>query len=268
MSRFIVSRTENGVSFCLLAQNGRRLATSRTYATLDACKKGIASLIANAPNVPLVDSSAGEYGKNPKFEVVQDGEGFGFLLKSANGKSVIVSSPYATKKACLRAVSMLRKGVLSADVLFLQKEGVVPVTMTAHLAAVGVAVAERKQALPSPPSPLEEPDTLRATESVEEAWLGIHDGVAADAPEEEPIAAPFAASSAAAPKTPAATAVAPKVPAATAAARAAVPRVVRLQPTLGARQAAPKKAAVAPKTSSAASLKSPRTLLNFLLKRK
>ena len=95
MSRFIVSRTENGVSFCLLAQNGRRLVTSRTYATLDACKKGIASLIANAPNVPLVDSSAGEYGKNPKFEVVQDGEGFGFLLKSANGKSVIVSSSYA-----------------------------------------------------------------------------------------------------------------------------------------------------------------------------
>lgn len=130
MGKFIVSRSAAGDRFRLFSDVGHTLAVSRQYATLDACKKGIASLITNAPHVPLVDSTAGEYGPNPKFEIVAAKKGFSFVLKSANGKSIVTSRSYATKKACLRAIAMLRTGVLSWEILFEGREGLVPLTMT------------------------------------------------------------------------------------------------------------------------------------------
>ena len=196
MGRFLISRDEAGVCFCLQAENGRRLATSRTYATLDACKKGIASLIANAPTVPLVDSTAGERAPNPKIEIVAAAAGIGFVLKSANGKSVLTSPAYATKKACLRAVSMLRLGVQNAEVVMVQSAGLVPVVMTAHMAAVGiepVLSAPPKESEPSAPvcpfAAVEACPIPLAPLCEEEEAFALEETALADTASEEPFAA-------------------------------------------------------------------------------
>ena len=70
MGKFIISRTAAGDRFILQTDRGYTLAVSRRYATLDACKKGIVSLIANAPTVPVRDLLSGERGPNPKFEIL------------------------------------------------------------------------------------------------------------------------------------------------------------------------------------------------------
>lgn len=129
MGRFIVSRTAAGDRFTLQTGAGYTLATSRPYATLDACKKGISSLIANAPTVPVVDLTAGERGPNPKFEISGEEGGFFFALKSANGKAVVTSNPYATKKACLRAISMLREAVREHEVVLEQGNNRAPIAV-------------------------------------------------------------------------------------------------------------------------------------------
>lgn len=129
MGRFIISRTAAGDSFTLQSGGSYTLAISRPYATLDACKKGIASLIANAPTVPVVDLTAGERGPNPKFEISGKEGGFFFALKSANGKAVFTSNPYATKKACLRAISMMREAVREYEVVLIQKNDRAPIAV-------------------------------------------------------------------------------------------------------------------------------------------
>ena len=124
MGCFIISRTPSGDRFLLQSDAGRTLVTSRDYATLDACKKGICSLVYYAPMIPIVDASAGECGPNPKFEVTADeGGALYYCMKSANGKSVVQDGPFATKKACLRAISMLRAGVQNAQVFFARPGG-------------------------------------------------------------------------------------------------------------------------------------------------
>lgn len=130
MSRFIIFRDASGVRFHLKADNGRTLAVSKYYATLDACKKGICSLTFYAPIAPLVDTTAGQYGANPKFEITKDESGgYCYALKSANGKSVLACAPMETRKACLRAVAMLRTGVLGAEVVMDTPRQFTPLTV-------------------------------------------------------------------------------------------------------------------------------------------
>lgn len=129
MGRFIVSRNALGVRFLLESDKGRTLAVSKEYATLDAAKKGICSLVYYAPIAPLVDVGAGEHAPNPKFEIFKENDTFAYALKSANGKSVITAAGFATRKACLRAVSMLRTGVLGAEVVFSNPAGLTPLTV-------------------------------------------------------------------------------------------------------------------------------------------
>ena len=133
MGRFILSRDASGVRFLLESDKGRALAVSRRYATLDAAKKGICSLVYYAPIVPLIDTAAGERAPNPKFELLEDENGFGYAMKSANGKVVIAAGGFATRKACLRAIAMLRTGVQGADVLFARPAGYTPLTVGAML---------------------------------------------------------------------------------------------------------------------------------------
>ena len=130
MSSFIISRGALGVRFILKADNGRTLALSKDYATLDACKKGICSLTFYAPIAPVVDATVGEYGANPKFEITNgDKGGYCYALKSANGKSVLSCAPMETRKACLRAVAMLRTGVLDAEVVLDTPRQLMPLTV-------------------------------------------------------------------------------------------------------------------------------------------
>ena len=130
MSLFIISRGALGVRFLLKADNGRTLAVSKYYATLDACKKGICSLNFYAPIAPVVDATVGEYGANPKFEITKgESGGYCYALKSANGKSVLCCAPMETRKACLRAVTMLRTGVMDAEVVMDTPRQLTPLTV-------------------------------------------------------------------------------------------------------------------------------------------
>ncbi len=120
MGNFIITRKGGETFFRLEAENGQLLAASKGYATLDACKKGLVSLVTYAATSPLIDTTTGEKGPNPKFELVCDGDAYIFLLKAPNGKTVITSPPYATHKAALRALSMLRTGATDTDVLLIE----------------------------------------------------------------------------------------------------------------------------------------------------
>lgn len=123
MGRFIVTREAAGYRFTLLSDKGRTLATSPLYTTIDACKKGICSLALYAPAAPLWVATAGEKGENPKIEITGTEGAFCYAVKARNGKSVLRSAPHKTRKACLRAVSMLRKGVKGAMVFLSTEQG-------------------------------------------------------------------------------------------------------------------------------------------------
>ena len=129
MGRFVISRSPSGVRFSLQSENGQLLALSKHYANLDACKKGIASLVIFLPSMPVRDRSAGEGGPNPKCEIITGEKGFSYVVKAPNGKEVLSSPAYATKKACLRAISMLRHAVSDYELLFEKQAGLVPLAM-------------------------------------------------------------------------------------------------------------------------------------------
>lgn len=170
MGKFIISRSLAGDRFLLQSDHGQTLAVSRHYATLDACKKGIASLIVNAPVMPVLDATVGEYGPNPKFEIVAGERGFAFLVKSANGKSVINSPDYATKKACLRAIAMLRRGVCDYEILFHSKEGFTPLTMKAPVGATARPLTQAREiatTVVDAKEPLEQTDLLAEVQDYE-----------------------------------------------------------------------------------------------------
>ncbi len=115
MGRFILTRTEAGVQFTLRSERERVLAVSKDYATLDACKKAVCSLVQCASDAPVVFHGEGSR-PNPKIEVTETVGGFFYEVKAPNGKSVLTAGPFATRKACLRAISMLRAGVQNAAV--------------------------------------------------------------------------------------------------------------------------------------------------------
>ncbi|MBE6690016.1 MAG: DUF1508 domain-containing protein [Ruminococcaceae bacterium] len=117
MAQFIITRDGRGVFFTLRSDKERTLVSSKCYATLDACKKGICSMVFYAPIVPLCDVTAGESGPNPKMELTGGGGAYSYALKAPNGKTVVEGGPYESKKACLRAISMLRSGVQGAPVV-------------------------------------------------------------------------------------------------------------------------------------------------------
>ena len=127
MNRFILTRTEAGVQFTLRSHTDRVLAVSKPYATLDACKKAIRALMQHAPTSPVVE--AGISHSNPKFELAVGDEGCFYELKAPNGKTVLSAGPFATKKACLRALSMLRTGVQDATVWLEQYRTLLPLTI-------------------------------------------------------------------------------------------------------------------------------------------
>ncbi|MBQ9801908.1 MAG: DUF1508 domain-containing protein [Clostridia bacterium] len=195
MGKFIVYRTAAGDRFFLRSDTGHTLAISRHYATLDACKKGIASLIVNAPVIPVLDATVGEYGPNPKFEIVERDPGFAFVMKSANGTSVITSPAYATKKACLRGIAMLRHGVESYELLFHNKEGLTPLTMKAPTATVTLRPdrpAVTKRLRPAAPSKVmaELEREADASPSVQEATSPVQEPTGASSLFEDASAVP------------------------------------------------------------------------------
>ena len=112
MGKFVVKTTASGVKFDLKAGNGEVIATSVVYTTEAACKKGIASVMKNAPDAGVEDQTADEVVavKNPKFEVYQDKAGeFRFRLKATNGQVIATGEGYKAKASCLNGVESVKK---------------------------------------------------------------------------------------------------------------------------------------------------------------
>ena len=72
MGKFVISQAKNGVKFNLKAANGEVIASSQVYKDEKYCRKGIASVINNAPVAPIEDQTAEGFTpcKHPKFEVL------------------------------------------------------------------------------------------------------------------------------------------------------------------------------------------------------
>ena len=120
MGKFVVKATKTGFVFNLKAGNGEVIAVSEVYTTESACKKGIASVMKNAPIAKLEDQTVAEVAAvtNPKFEVYTDKAGeFRFRLKARNGEIIATGEGYKTKAACLNGVESIRKNAPDAKIV-------------------------------------------------------------------------------------------------------------------------------------------------------
>ncbi len=120
MGKFVISAAKNGVKFNLKASNGETIANSEVYASEASCRKGIASVIKNAPvaNIENQTEEGFEKAKHPKFEMYADKRGeFRFRLKATNGQIIAVSEGYKTKSACLNGIESVRKNAAEGKIV-------------------------------------------------------------------------------------------------------------------------------------------------------
>ena len=119
MGKFIMRATNTGIKFDLKATNGEVIATSEVYTTEAACKKGIASVMRNAPVAGVEDQTIEGYAscKHPKFEVYLDKAGeYRFRLKATNGEVILASEGYKAKKSCENGIESVRKNAADAKI--------------------------------------------------------------------------------------------------------------------------------------------------------
>ncbi len=120
MGKFVIRNTNTGVKFDLKASNGEVIATSEVYASLDACRNGVASVKKNAPVANVEDQTVEgfETVKNPKFEIYEDKAGeFRFRLKASNGQVIAVSEGYKAIASCKNGIESVVKNAPEAEVV-------------------------------------------------------------------------------------------------------------------------------------------------------
>lgn len=120
MSKFIIRAVSSGVKFDLYAANGHSILTSEVYTTLNACRKGIASVQKNAPAAKLEDQTQEDCKllTNPKFELYRDKAGdFRFRLKARNGEIIAISQSYNAWAGCRNGIESVRKNAAIAIIL-------------------------------------------------------------------------------------------------------------------------------------------------------
>ena len=120
MGKFVIRKTNTGVKFDLKATNGEVIATSEVYASEASCKKGIASVIKNAPVAAVEDQTAEGFAKEkcPKFEIYADKAGeFRFRLKATNGQVIAVSEGYKALKSCVNGIESVKKNAQGAEIV-------------------------------------------------------------------------------------------------------------------------------------------------------
>lgn len=120
MGKFVIKTTATGFTFRLKAKNGEVIATSEVYTSEASCRKGIESVIANAPIAGVEDQTVEpiEAQKHPKFEVYTDKKGeTRFRLKAKNGEVIAVSEGYAAKASCMNGIESVRKNAADAEII-------------------------------------------------------------------------------------------------------------------------------------------------------
>ena len=118
-AKFIIKSSKDGqFYFNLYATNGRVIATSETYTTLQNCKKGVMSVKNNALShiedttvEPIVTL------KNPKFVLFLDkAEKYRFNLQASNGEVVSISQGYTTKASALGGIASIAENAPDAEI--------------------------------------------------------------------------------------------------------------------------------------------------------
>jgi uncharacterized protein YegP (UPF0339 family) len=120
MGKFVIRATGTGIKFDLKAGNGEVIATSEVYESEASCKKGIASVMKNAPIANVEDQTVEEIvaAKCPKFEIYTDKAGeFRFRLKATNGQIIAVSEGYKAKASCENGIASVRKNAEEAEMV-------------------------------------------------------------------------------------------------------------------------------------------------------
>lgn len=120
MGKFVVKKTNTGIKFDLKATNGEVIATSEVYEAEASCRKGIASVIKNAPIAGIEDQTVEGYEtlKHPKFEIYTDKGGeFRFRLKARNGQIIAVSEGYKAMASCLNGINSVKKNAVDSPIV-------------------------------------------------------------------------------------------------------------------------------------------------------
>ncbi len=120
MGRFVIKPALSGVRFDLQAANYETIASSESYSTEAACRKGIDNLIKCAALASVEDRTKENYTvrKNPKFEVYQDGAGrFRFRLRAKNGEVIAASEGYKAKASCLNGIKSVIRNAAATEVV-------------------------------------------------------------------------------------------------------------------------------------------------------
>ena len=120
MSKFVIRTVNSGIKFDLKATNGQVVLTSEVYTTEAACRKGIESIIKNAPaaNVENQTEEGYETLTHPKFEMYQDKAGeYRFRLKARNGEIIGISEGYTAKAGCLNGIESVKKNAEDAEIV-------------------------------------------------------------------------------------------------------------------------------------------------------
>lgn len=120
MGKFVIKEVKSGVKFDLKAGNGEVIATSEIYASMDACKKGVASVQKNAPVAAVENQTVEGYAveKHPKFEVYKDKAGeFRFRLKATNGQIIATGEGYKALTGCMGGIESVKKNAADAAVV-------------------------------------------------------------------------------------------------------------------------------------------------------
>ena len=120
MSKFVIRPVKSGLKFDLKAANGQVILTSEVYTTAAACRKGIASVVKNAPLAQVETQTEKGYAvlTNPKFEMYQDKAGaYRFRLKARNGEIIAVSESYTARAGCLNGIESVQKNAMDAEIM-------------------------------------------------------------------------------------------------------------------------------------------------------
>ena len=117
-AKFVIKSSKDGqFYFNLYATNGRVIATSETYTTLQNCKKGVMSVKNNARSHVEDTTDGSEPLKNPKFILFLDkAEKFRFNLQASNGEVVSISQGYTTKASALGGIASIAENAPDAEI--------------------------------------------------------------------------------------------------------------------------------------------------------
>ena len=122
MGKFVIKPAKNGVMFNLVANNGRVICTSQTYANESSCLSGIESVKTNSRS-KIEDQTEEGFKKltNPKYEIFFDkGDKYRFRLKAMNGEIVAASQGYKSKESCKKGIASISRN--AADALIVKEE--------------------------------------------------------------------------------------------------------------------------------------------------